>query len=140
MPEDNYYRDAELLRVIDGDTFVLSIDLGFGIWVRQHVRLAGLDTPEVRGTERLAGKFVAEKISEWLSGRVSCVLASKQFSTGKYGRCLGEIYFGDLSINQWLLEQGLAWQTDSSGRVAARDVSHLHIPPGIKQQVREAQA
>jgi len=140
MIEDNYQRNAELLRIIDGDTFVLSIDLGFGIWVRQHVRLSGLDTPEVRGTERLAGKFVTGKLAEYIGGRVNCVLSSKEFTTGKFGRCLGEIFFDNLSINQWLLEQGLAWEADAGGKVSDRDVFHLRIPPGIKQQVREAQA
>ena len=140
MIEDNYQRNAELLRIIDGDTFVLSIDLGFGIWVRQHVRLSGLDTPEVRGTERLAGKFVAGKLAEYINGRTSCVLSSTEFTTGKFGRCLGEIFFDNLSINNWLLEQGFAWEADASGRVASRDVSYLCVPPGIKQQIKEAQS
>jgi micrococcal nuclease len=53
---------AKLHRVIDGDTFELDIDLGFGCWTRQVIRLRGLDTPELRTPE---GKIAKEAAVAW---------------------------------------------------------------------------
>lgn len=76
-------------RLIDGDTFVCDIDLGFGIWlVDQHCRLFGVDTPE-KNTEE--GKAAAETAREWFTSRQN---TAEQFSiqvlqkADKYGRRL----------------------------------------------------
>lgn len=76
-------------RLIDGDTFVCDIDLGFGIWlVDQHCRLFGVDTPE-KNTE--AGKAAAEEAKEWFTSRQN---TAEKFSiqvlqkADKYGRRL----------------------------------------------------
>lgn len=76
-------------RLIDGDTFVCDIDLGFGIWlVDQHCRLFGVDTPE-KNTE--AGKAAAATAKEWFTSRQN---TSERFSiqvlqkADKYGRRL----------------------------------------------------
>ena len=76
-------------RLIDGDTFVCDIDLGFGIWlVDQHCRLFGVDTPE-KNTEE--GKAAAETAREWFTSRQN---TAERFSiqvlqkADKYGRRL----------------------------------------------------
>jgi len=76
-------------RLIDGDTFVCDIDLGFGIWlVDQHCRLFGVDTPE-KNTE--AGIAAAETAKEWFTLRQN---TAERFSiqvlqkADKYGRRL----------------------------------------------------
>lgn len=76
-------------RLIDGDTFVCDIDLGFGIWlVDQHCRLFGVDTPEKNTNE---GKAAAETAREWFTSRQN---TSERFSiqvlqkADKYGRRL----------------------------------------------------
>ena len=76
-------------RLIDGDTFVCDIDLGFGIWlVDQHCRLFGVDTPEKNTDE---GKAAAETAREWFTSRQN---TAEQFSiqvlqkADKYGRRL----------------------------------------------------
>ncbi len=76
-------------RLIDGDTFVCDIDLGFGIWlVDQHCRLFGVDTPEKNTAE---GKAAAETAREWFTSRQN---TSERFSievlqkADKYGRRL----------------------------------------------------
>lgn len=76
-------------RLIDGDTFVCDIDLGFGIWlVDQHCRLFGVDTPEKNTTE---GKAAADAAKEWFTSRQN---TAERFSievlqkADKYGRRL----------------------------------------------------
>ena len=131
MLEDNYTRNAEILRVIDGDTWVLLVDLGFTVRVEIPVRLAGIDTPEVRGIESRAGKFVVKCLHEFLGERTKCVLHSERFDRGKFGRSIGRIYIDGECINDWLVEQGFAWELDDNGRSASRDIGHLNLPPGI---------
>ena len=60
-----YEYSAKVLRVIDGDTIELDVDLGFRVRRTLRVRLAGVDAPECRGASRakgIASKVVAEKI------------------------------------------------------------------------------
>jgi endonuclease YncB( thermonuclease family) len=76
-------------RIIDGDTFVCDIDLGFGIWLMdQHCRLFGVDTPEKNTTE---GKAATDTAKEWFTSRQN---TAERFSiqvlqkADKYGRRL----------------------------------------------------
>lgn len=84
-----YEYSIRFKRLIDGDTFVCDIDLGFGIWlVDQHCRLFGVDTPE-KNTEE--GKAAAETAKEWFTSRQN---TAERFSiqvlqkADKYGRRL----------------------------------------------------
>ena len=136
---DNYKRRCELLRIVDGDTMIVRIDLGFATSVTETIRLWGLDTPEQRGPERAAGEFVTAKVQEWVGDIKGVVLESREFHVDKYQRVIGVLWVGGQSLNRWLLDRGYAWPTDSSGSViGVRDVSALAIPQGIQQQVREA--
>lgn len=84
-----YEYSIRFKRLIDGDTFVCDIDLGFGIWlVDQHCRLFGVDTPEKNTKE---GKAAAETAREWFASRQN---TAERFSiqvlqkADKYGRRL----------------------------------------------------
>ncbi len=137
-PEDVFNRKARLVKVVDGDTLRLEIDLGFGTALMHDVRLAGLDTPEPRGAEGHAGRFVTEKVNDWFHDRLSAPLRiqSKEFKVGKYGRCLCYVWKGEESLNAFLLDNGLAWPMNDRGQVMSRDVSTLAgIPDGIKSLV-----
>ena len=137
-PVVNYIRDAELVRLIDGDTAVLNVDLGFDIWAKKTVRLLGVDTPEVRGVESLAGKYVVRQLEGLLNGQSKMVLDSQQFDSGKFGRCLGRIWLGDTCLNDWLLLNRLSWPTDESGKIVGqRGLEKLDLPGGIVQQCKE---
>jgi micrococcal nuclease len=85
---------ATVTRVIDGDTLVCDLDLGWGIWVHERrVRLAGVNCPEMDTPEGLAAKgFVEELVRE--HGRRITVISH---SLDKYGRVLGEVYLGDFT-------------------------------------------
>ena len=110
-----YVYKAHVVRVIDGDTIVVDIDLGFRISKNgEHLRLEGIDTPEVRGAEREAGLVSKAFVEKWVAenGHVLYLRTTKQ---GKFGRWLAYIWespdvVGDRSksLNQVLLDKGLA--------------------------------
>jgi micrococcal nuclease len=108
-----YEYKAELIRVYDGDTIWVDLDLGFGVWLRnQSIRLRGINTPEVRGSEKDKGIVSRDRLAELLdSAGGDCIIkTSRGKQKGKYGRILGEIFIENesSSLNQMLLDEGLA--------------------------------
>ena len=91
-------------RVIDGDTFVCDIDLGFGIWlVDQHCRLHGIDTPE---REQPYGKQATRNLDK-LIGRTVFVV---ERDTDRYGRLVGTLYTPEgVNVNLEMVCNGSAW-------------------------------
>ena len=106
---DKYLYEAELIRVVDGDTIDAWIDLGFNITVRRRIRLWGINAPETRTLdleEKREGKLAKARLEEILSiNRGS--FSVKSIGVDKYGRCLGEVYLQDVNINKQLLAEGL---------------------------------
>ncbi len=107
------YRYAAIpVRVVDGDTIVLNIDLGFHIHNIQFVRLYGVNTPEIRGVNAVPEGIIAREFTAaWLAGRTDLVLHSRRYDEReKYGRVLGTIYRGDEpeSLNDALIRTGNA--------------------------------
>jgi micrococcal nuclease len=111
-----YEYNAKVVRVVDGDTVDVDIDLGFGIvYANQRIRLYGIDTPESRTRDpiekqfgKLAGKFLEEILGE------RCVLRTRLDSKGKYGRILGEFVVYDhktdrqMTVNEIMIRDHLA--------------------------------
>jgi micrococcal nuclease len=66
-----YHYKAKLVRVIDGDTIDVDIDLGFDVWLkRQRIRLAGIDAPESRTrnkAEKVLGLAAKARLTELCS-------------------------------------------------------------------------
>ena len=105
-----YEYNAKLLRVVDGDTLDVSIDLGFDVWVKKRVRLYGINAPESRTRdleEKKKGIAAKEKLQELLEAS-NGIFVIKSHGVGKYGRCLGTIYVEGDNINERLLAEGLA--------------------------------
>lgn len=106
LPLYNY--KALVLRVIDGDTFEAQIDYGcrtFGKWT---IRLLGIDTPELHAKEpevRAAAKAAADYLRSLINGKEITIHTEKADS---WDRLLGEVYLGDLYVNQDLINQGHA--------------------------------
>lgn len=98
-------------RIIDGDTIVIDIDLGFNIWIKSEpVRLYGVDAPEIRTRnteEKLFGKYAAEYVENLLKPGCSYIFISKEFSTGKYGRILGDFYIENELLTNILLNNNV---------------------------------
>ena len=116
------FRVTEINRVLDGDTIDVTIDLGFDLYKKERVRIAGVDTPEKR-TRDLEEKALGIDATEWLKAKLESTLdGDDELSirtelvggVGKYGRLLGWLYIGDadLSLNEQMIEQGYAWEYD----------------------------
>jgi micrococcal nuclease len=109
------YRVKSVIAVVDGDTIDVDIDLGFDISITKRVRLAGIDTPESRTTdkvEKALGLEVKELLKKKLKEAKQIVIRTeKPDSTEKYGRVLGWLYLdGDgQSVNNALVASGYAW-------------------------------
>jgi micrococcal nuclease len=97
-----YYTKVE--KVIDGDTIDVFIDLGFSIWHKERIRLAGIDTPE-KNTP--LGKALKTFLVDNLEGKIIKLQVTK---TDKYGRYLGTVFLKDslVSINDQLVKANLA--------------------------------
>jgi micrococcal nuclease len=109
------YRVKKVVKVVDGDTIDVDIDLGFSISFFSRVRLAGIDTPESRTTnakEKTLGLEVKEKLKKELAAAKDVVIKTeKPDSSEKYGRILGWVFLdgADVSLNQKLINEGYAW-------------------------------
>lgn len=108
-----YEYDATLVRVVDGDTIVVKIDLGFKVEVEQTCRLYGIDTPELIGETRTAG-LAAKAFVEMSLAAATGKLRVKTHKPlrDKYGRYLVEVLYPlgdvDVNLNEQLVEFGYA--------------------------------
>ena len=116
------FRVVEINRVLDGDTIDVTIDLGFDLFKKERVRVAGVDTPEKR-TRDLEEKALGIDATNWLKEKLEGALAGDDDlvirtelvgGVGKYGRLLGWLYLGDgsLSLNEQMIEEGYAHAYD----------------------------
>jgi micrococcal nuclease len=105
-----YRYKAKLLKIVDGDTIDAEINLGFSILVHKRVRLWKINAPETRTRdlqEKKQGKRTKRRLKELLRANDNHFeLISHGF--GKFGRCLGEIFIDNRSINDLLIEEDLA--------------------------------
>ena len=116
------FRVTEINRVVDGDTIDVTIDLGFDLYKKERVRVAGVDTPEKR-TRDLEEKALGLDATNWMKKNLEETIAGDEELTirtelvggmGKYGRLLGWLYVGDddVSLNEQMIEEGYAWAYD----------------------------
>jgi micrococcal nuclease len=109
-------------RVLDGDTIDVTIDLGFDLYKKERVRVAGVDTPEKR-TKDLEEKALGYDATNWLKDKLEGAISGDNDlvirtelvgGMGKYGRLLGWLYIGDaeLSLNEQMITEGYAWAYD----------------------------
>ena len=109
------YYVKKVTKVVDGDTIDVDIDLGFDISFSSRVRLAGIDTPESRTTDK-AEKALGLEAKAYLkaaidSAKTVVIKTEKMNSSEKYGRILGWLYLdGDtISVNDHMINDGHAW-------------------------------
>ena len=109
------YNVKKVIKVVDGDTIDVDIDLGFKISYTQRVRLAGIDTPESRTKdlrEKALGLEVKNKVKNAIDSAKTIVIKTElPDSTEKYGRILGWVYLDNSlkSLNEQLIDEGYAW-------------------------------
>ena len=113
---------VKINKVVDGDTIDVTIDLGFDLYKKERVRIAGVDTPEKR-TRDLEEKalgldatyWMKDKLNETIKGDEELIIRTElKGGTGKYGRLLGWLYVGedDISLNEKMITEGYAWAYD----------------------------
>ena len=116
------FRVTEINRVVDGDTIDVTIDLGFDLYKKERVRIAGIDTPEKR-TRDLEEKALGIDATNWMKEQLEDAINGESELTirtelkggmGKYGRLLGWLYVGDadISLNEAMIISGYAWAYD----------------------------
>ena len=117
------YRVKQVLKVVDGDTIDADIDLGFDISLTKRVRLAGIDTPESRTTDKQE-KALGLESKEWLKNRLEfakniIIRTQLPASTEKYGRILGKLYINneETSLNEQMIDEGYAWEYQGGSKV-----------------------
>jgi len=109
------YHVKSITNVVDGDTIDVDIDLGFDISFSSRVRLAGIDTPESRTTdkaEKVLGLEAKEYLKKKLKDAKSIIIKTEKMdSSEKYGRILGWLYVNDdtVSVNDHMINEGYAW-------------------------------
>ena len=118
------YAIKEVVKVVDGDTIDVIIDLGFNLTKKERIRLAGIDAPESRTTDLNEKKYGVEA-KEFLQRRLNdCVnLKVKTEKDGKYGRMLGWIYCSTTNINEEMVYRGYAWNYDGGSK--SKDLNAL---------------
>ena len=128
--------EAELIKVLDGDTIDCYIDMGFDIKIKKRIRYMGIDTWESRTRdldEKAKGLLAKARNKELLEAGVFKIVS---YGTGKFGRVLGEIFVspeavgheiaenvdrsadGLVSINDILINEGHAYEYDGGKKKA----------------------
>ena len=116
------FRVISIDKVVDGDTIDVTIDLGFDLFKKERVRVAGVDTPEKR-TRNLEEKALGLDATAWIKDKLEgavdgdddlIIRTELDGGVGKYGRLLGWLYIGDsdLSLNEQMITEGYAWAYD----------------------------
>ena len=112
--QNNEY-DVTVIKVVDGDTVDVDIDLGFGVTLRdERVRIMGIDTPESRTRDKvedLFGEAAKARLKELMSEGAKLITTENKHGEdmkGKFGRILGDFKVGDKKVTDILIEEGHA--------------------------------
>lgn len=101
-----YQYKAKVLRVVDGDTFDLLIDLGFHIFTQIRIRVLDVDTYETKGEFKNYGLKIKEITKELLENKeviIESFKSDSELKTDKYGRWLCNIYFDNgKDLKEWI--------------------------------------
>ena len=128
-----------ILRVVDGDTVDVDIDLGFGVWMRkERIRVLGIDTPESRtrdAVEKVYGNLAKDFVKDFLPVGSTQTLCTEKDGTGKFGRILGkflvydkkedrEMHLGDIMIREHL---AVAYHGQSKEDIAEQHIKNREL-------------
>jgi len=111
-----YRYNAEVIRVVDGDTIKARVDLGFSCWTVTTLRFYGMNAPESRTRdleEKKKGLAAKARLIEMLESNDNKFILQSH-GVGKYGRCLAELFIPmdgeEKCINQQLILEGHAYE------------------------------
>jgi len=127
-----YEYRCKVVKIVDGDTVDVDIDLGFGVWLKkERIRMFGIDTPESRTRdldEKKYGLMAKDYITRLLDDEGGIVLKTRKDAEGKYGRILGELWrttdFADTSINDLMIKNhhAVAYHGQSKDDIAEQHI------------------
>lgn len=112
---------ARLYRVVDGDSLILTVDIGFRMTTQQPFRLLGVNCPENRGVDAVYGKLCTEYVKSYLRENDFFDMPELEITTHKspdsFGRWLAEVYVdGTDLVNDVLIPQGWGVPWDGKGK------------------------
>ena len=105
-----YQYKGRIERWVDGDTVLVTLELGFYVMKEERFRLARINTPEIRGKERKEGLKVMALINDFCPVGSSVTIDSKK--RDRYGRWIAEVEYNNQNISQWLLDNGHAEEVE----------------------------
>jgi len=105
---DRYYYNCEIVRVIDGDTVEARIDLGFDTARLETLRLYGINTPEMRGAEKLEGQKAKAWLETQLANGEEITIRTIKDKTGSFGRYLAVLFCDGRNLNEQMLTEKIA--------------------------------
>ena len=109
-----YEYRASLVKIVDGDTIDVDLDLGFAVVLKkQRIRLYGINAPESRTRDleqKIYGLAAKERLKNLLEEAEQIIVKTEidKKARGKYGRILGTIYVGSININNLMVDEGHA--------------------------------
>lgn len=104
-----YEYKATIRRVIDGDTVDMDVDLGFGTWrANERMRLAIINAPEMKGTERPAGIKSKQHLEALLPLGTEVVIRTEKDKSDSFGRWIAHIFTPTSYINDQMVADGMA--------------------------------
>ena len=129
-----YEYNCKIVRVVDGDTVDVDIDLGFGIWIQnERIRLYAIDTPESRtrdSMEKIFGKMASAIVEKFLPLGSIQILQTVQDKAGKFGRVLGKFKIFDgkndreTTLNEWMIRNHYAVKYHGQSK---KDIADEHL-------------
>jgi micrococcal nuclease len=127
-----YEYSCKVVRVVDGDTVDVDIDLGFDVVLRkQRIRLYGVDTPESRTRDKEEKKY-GLYAKQWLKNALgkNAIIRTKKDGRGKFGRILGEfviydpVYDQETTVNSVMIRDHIAVEYHGQSK---EEIQEQHI-------------
>lgn len=123
-----YEYRCKILRVVDGDTVDVDIDLGFGVWIhKERVRIMGIDTPESRTRdleEKAFGIAAKEHVKYMMPIGSAQIIKTEKDKTGKFGRILGDFLIEGKRMSEIMIENNHAVPYHGQSK---EDVQEAHM-------------
>lgn len=128
--------EVKVLKIVDGDTVDVDIDLGFGVVLTdERVRIMGIDTPESRTrdkVEKIFGLAAKARLKELLDKKAILIThddRNGEDMKGKFGRVLGDFKVGDKKVTEIMIEEGHAVPYHGQ---AKEDIVEQHLSNRIR--------
>ena len=139
-----YEYRCKIVKIIDGDTVDVDIDLGFGVWMhKERIRLYGIDTPESRTRdldEKKYGLIAKSWIEKFMPLGSTQTLITQKDKSGKFGRILGKFRVNDghydIILNDWMISNhhAVAYYGQSKQDIAEQHIINRgHVDAAIEE-------